>query len=85
MHDLCQFIPGNPDYNFYPYFASTLDALTSIEGLQVHYVDEDSSRIIITQEADNISLEMDGLQRIKSLPHVVMAEMVMHICEDGTD
>jgi len=67
------------------YFESTLAELTTIEGLQVHYLDEDSSCIIVTQEAENVDLEMEGLKRIKSLPHVVMAEMVMHICEDGLD
>jgi len=66
------------------HFESTVVALTTIEGLQVHYLDEDSSRIIVTQEAENVSQEMEGLQRIKSLPHVVMAEMVMHVCEEET-
>ena len=67
------------------YFDTTIAALTAIDGLQVHYLDEASNRIIVTQEAENTSQEMEGLQRIKSLPHVVVAEMVFHYCEEDKE
>ncbi len=68
-----------------PYFETTVSELTTIAGVQVHYCDAQSNRIIVTQEADSTSNEMEGLQRIKSLPHVVMAEMVYHYSEENTD
>ena len=64
------------------YFATTITNLAACEGVQVHYCDEESSRIIVTQEAPNTEEEVKGLRRIKALPHVVMAEMVYHYCED---
>ena len=65
-----------------PHFESTIDALAGIEGLEVHYYDHASGRIIVTQESANVSAEITGLQHIKSLPHVILAEMVYHYCED---
>jgi len=65
-----------------PHFETTINALTAIDGLQVHYCDIESSRIIVTQESESTKHEIEGLQRIKSLPHVVMAEMVYHYCEE---
>ena len=68
-----------------PHLETTINALTAIDGLQIHYCDPESSRIIVTQESKNTKHEIEGLQRIKSLPHVVMAEMVYHYCEEDTD
>ena len=59
-----------------PHFDSTVEILSDIDGLDVFYCDALNSRIILTQEAENIDREIEGLQRIKSLPHVVAAEMV---------
>ena len=68
-----------------PHFETTINALTAIDGIQVHYCDAQSSRIIVTQESENTGNEIAGLQRIKSLPHVVMAEMVYHYSEEDND
>jgi len=68
-----------------PHFETTVNALTTIDGLQVHYCDAESSRIVVTQEAEDTSNEMKGLQRIKSLPHVIMAEMVYHYCDQDSE
>lgn len=68
-----------------PYFDSTVNALTGIDGIQVHYFDKQVSQIIVTQEAEDTDDEMKGLRYIKSLPHVVMAEMVYHYCEGGSN
>lgn len=67
------------------HFATTIDALSAIDGIEVHFCDVDSSRIIVTQEAQNTTHEVEGLQHIKSLPHVMMAEMIYHYCEDNTE
>jgi len=68
-----------------PHFETTINGLTDITGLEVHYCDQASGRIIVTQEAENTTDAIDGLQRIKSLPYVVFAEMVYHYCEEEGD
>lgn len=48
------------------------------EGIEVHQTDPDSGRIIVVQEAADIHAEIEGVKRIKAMPHVVMADMVYH-------
>ncbi len=63
--------------------AEVIAALDALDGVEVHQVEEASGRIIAVQEAEDIGAEIDGLRRIKALPHVVMAEMVYHyLAED---
>ena len=63
--------------------AEVVGALNALEGVEVHQVDAASGRIIAVQEATDIHAEIEGVKRIKALPHVVMAEMVYHyIAED---
>jgi nitrate reductase NapD len=51
--------------------------------VEVHQVDEATGRIVAVQEAADIHAEIDGLKRIKAVPHVIMAEMVYHyLAED---
>jgi len=38
----------------------------------------------VIQEASDDKKEMDGLQRIKALPHVMAAEMFYHYVDDGS-
>lgn len=63
-----------------------VEALNALEGVEVHQVgqdDETSGRIIVVQEAENIHAEIEGVKRIKALPHVIVAEMVYHyLAED---
>ena len=63
-------------------FDTTIEALVAIDGLEVHHCDQASGRIIVTQESTNVAAEITGLRRIKSLPYVVLAEMVYHYCEN---
>lgn len=63
--------------------ADVVGALNALEGVEVHQVNEADGRIIAVQEATDIHAEIEGVKRIKALPHVVMAEMVYHyIAED---
>lgn len=55
-----------------------IESLNALEGVEVHQVDADTGRIVVVQEAADIHAEIDGLKRIKALPHVIMAEMVYH-------
>lgn len=59
-----------------------VEALNALEGVEVHQVDEKTGRIIAVQEAPDIHSEIDGLKRIKAVPHVIMAEMVYHYIAD---
>lgn len=63
--------------------SQVIAALNALQGVEVHQVDEANGRIIAVQEAEDIHAEIEGLKRIKALPHVIMAEMVYHyIAED---
>lgn len=52
--------------------------LAAQDGLEVHQTDPESGRIIVVQEATDIYAEIEGVKRIKAMPHVVMADMVYH-------
>ena len=47
---------------------STAETLTALQGIDVHHIDQPSGRIIITQEAESIHDEIEGLKRIRALP-----------------
>jgi len=58
-------------------------SLSALEGVEVHQVDETTGRIVAVQEAEDIHAEIEGVKRIKAIPHVIMAEMVYHyLAED---
>ena len=58
-------------------------SLKALEGVEVHQVDEATGRIVAVQEAADIHAEIEGIKRIKAVPHVIMAEMVYHyLAED---
>ena len=56
--------------------------LNGLDGVEVHQADAATGRIIAVQEAPDIHAEIDGLKRIKALPHVILAEMVYHYIAD---
>jgi len=62
--------------------ASSIASLNAIPGVSVHYTEPSTGRIIVTQEAETTSAEIDGLQQIKALPDVVLAELVYHYFEN---
>jgi nitrate reductase NapD len=67
------------------HLASAIEALNRLDGVDVHQYDVQTGRIVVTQEAEGIQAEVDGLQRIKALPHVILAEMVYHCFEDDSE
>ena len=67
------------------HIAEVCEQLRNLPGIEIHYVDEDTGRIVITQEEDTISAEVDGLKRIRSLPHIVLAEMSSHYFEEDRE
>ena len=63
----------------------TIQALDALAGVDVHHHDPNTGRIVITQEAPTVQAEVDGLKRIKALPHIVLAEMVHHHFENSSE
>jgi nitrate reductase NapD len=61
------------------------EQLRTIDGIDVHYTDDQTGRIVITQEAETISEEVEGLKRIRTLPHVTLAEMSSHYFEEDRE
>ena len=58
-------------------------SLCALPGIEVHHQCLDTGRLIVIQEALDEKTEMDGLRRIKDLPHVMAAEMFYHYVDDG--
>ena len=65
--------------------ANVSEHLQRLTGIDVHYVDAATGRIVITQEADSISAEVDSLKRIRALPHIILAEMSCHYFEEDRE
>ena len=59
--------------------------LNAREGLEVHHSDPKTGRLILTQEAESIGDEVNGLRILKQLPNVVLAEMLEHHFEDDQE
>ncbi|MGD2083450.1 MAG: chaperone NapD [Chromatiales bacterium] len=57
-------------------------ALNRIQGVEVHHRDPTAGRLIVTQEAETVSDEIDGFRRIQAQPDVITAELVYHWFEE---
>jgi nitrate reductase NapD len=64
---------------------SMVDHLNSLDGIDVHHIEAATGRIVITQEAETIHNEVDGLKRIRALPGIILAEMSYHNFEDDNE
>lgn len=64
---------------------NVIEQLQNLTGIDIHYVDAATGRIVITQEAASISAEVDGLKRIRALPHISLAEMSCHYFEEDRE
>ena len=63
----------------------TIDRLQALPGIEVRHTDAESGRIVITQEAESIPAEIDGLKRIRALPDIILAEMSYHYFGDDAE
>ena len=59
-------------------FDDTVSKIEEIPGVEVYYRDPSSHRVVVVQEADSVDAEVSGLKQIKSIPGVVVAELVYH-------
>lgn len=61
---------------------TTQEALNALDGVEVFHTDPQTGRMVVVQEAESVDDEVAGLQRIKALPGVSVAEMVYHYFGD---
>ena len=59
-------------------FDDAVDEIGQLPGVEIHHRDVAGARIVVVQEAATIEAEVEGLKRIKSIPGVVVAELVYH-------
>ena len=64
---------------------SMVDHLNGLDGIDVHHIEAKTGRIVITQEAETINDEVNGLKRIRALPGIILAEMSYHNFEDDNE
>jgi len=64
---------------------TAMEKLAALQGVDVHHTDPATGRIVVTQEAESIQSEVQGLKRIKALPFVILAEMVHHNFEQDRE
>ena len=59
-----------------------LEALTALEGLEVHHVDETSRRVVAVIEAETTGLEAAVFERIRRAEGVIDVSLHAHYFED---
>lgn len=65
--------------------AETVERLDRLPGVEVHYRDDASGKIVVVQEAETVPDEVEGLKRIKALPNLLLAEMVHHRFDEASE
>ncbi len=59
--------------------------LEALPGVEVRHSDRAAGRLLALQEAETVAAEVAGLERIKALPGIILAEMVYHYFEDDPE
>lgn len=59
-----------------------LEALSALEGLEVHHVDETTRRVVAVIEAETTGLEADVFERIRRTEGVIDVSLHTHYFED---
>ncbi|MCP5068374.1 MAG: chaperone NapD [bacterium] len=62
--------------------AETCTALENHPWADVHHVESETGRIIVTIEAANTDEATARIIELRDVPHVILAEMVEHFVED---
>lgn len=63
-------------------FDACVAALRAQAGVEVHYADRDTSRILIVQSAADRGAEAEAFARIRALPGVLSADLDYHYFGD---
>lgn len=64
------------------HLADTRTAVENHEWADVHHVERESGRLIVTIEATSTSEATERILELRELPHVILAEMVEHFVDD---
>ena len=64
---------------------TTVAELNALPGVEVHYREEATGRLIAVQEAESVEGEIEGLKRIQGLPNIILAELVYHYLGENED
>ncbi|MFN3749966.1 MAG: chaperone NapD [Thiobacillus sp.] len=64
--------------------SAVVTELNALPGVEVH-LEDPAGRLVVVLEAESVRAETDGLRRIKTVPGVLMAEMVFHYFEDDEE
>ena len=62
---------------------SAIDSLRQLPGVDLHQSDASSGRLVLTQDVGSTDSQMAGLEQIKRIRGVRLAEPVYHYVEDG--
>lgn len=65
------------------YLDTVMEALALLPGVEVYHHCRATGRVVLIQEQVDSEQQINGLQDIKSVAHVMAAEMVYHYVEDG--
>ena len=66
-------------------YDESVTRIGALPGVEIFHQDPASHRVVVVQEADTVDAEVEGLKLIKSIPGVVVAELVYHyFAEDET-
>ncbi|ACZ11764.1 chaperone NapD [Sulfurospirillum deleyianum] len=62
-----------------------IDLFDASDFCDYHFSDENTGKIVLTIEGENIDEEMQKLKKIEATPHVISATMMMAYSEDELD
>ena len=67
------------------YIAGLVEEFKACDYCDYHFHDAALGKIVLTVEGEGIAEEIEKIKRIKSVPHVVSADMMMAYSEDELD
>lgn len=59
-------------------FHACVAALAALPGVEIHQRDEATGRIVVVQQATDVTAEVDAFARLRTLPDVLAADLVYH-------
>jgi nitrate reductase NapD len=63
--------------------SSCADAVNALDGAEVHMRHPETARLVAVLEGDSVDLHEDLLQRIRSIPGVLLASLVYHYVDEN--
>jgi nitrate reductase NapD len=66
-------------------FKSCVNEISQLPGVEVHYMEPEAGRLIVTLDTESDNAQVDGLKSIQALPNVILAELVYHRFDEEDD